>query len=43
MPPDVPVWIFHLKPQFYEETVAELQHMAGDRIVILEQDQTYTV
>ena len=43
LPPDVPVWIFHIKPQFFEETVAELQRMAGDRILILEQDRTYTV
>ena len=43
LPPDVPVWIFHIKPQFYEETIAELQRMAGDRILILQQDQTYSV
>ena len=43
LPADVPVWIFHVKPQFHQETAAELQRMAGDRIVILEQDQTYTV
>ncbi len=43
LPPDVPVWIFHVKPQFYEETVAELHRIAGSRISILEQNKTYTL
>ena len=44
IPADVPVWIFHIKPPFYEETAEELSRMnAGDRIVILEQDKTYSI
>jgi cAMP phosphodiesterase len=42
VPADVPVWIFHIKPPFYEETAEELSRLdAHDRIVILEQDKTY--
>jgi cAMP phosphodiesterase len=44
LPPDVPVWIFHIKPPFYEETAEELSRLdAGGRIVILEQDKTYSI
>lgn len=43
LPPDVPVWIFHIKPQFYSETAEELARLDGNRIVLLEQDKTYTV
>ena len=44
LPPDVPIWIFHIKPPFYEETAEELRHLdARDRIVILEQDKTYNI
>ena len=44
LPPDVPVWIFHIKPPFYEETAEELAHLdAHDRIVILEQDKIYSI
>jgi hypothetical protein len=43
LPPDVPVWIFHVKPQFYEEVGEELGRIDGGRISILEQDRTYTV
>ena len=44
LPPDVPIWIFHIKPPFYEETVEELARLdAHDRIVILEQDKTYNI
>jgi len=39
--PDVPVWIYHIKPTFYEETAEEIQRL-GSRIQILRQDQTYT-
>jgi ribonuclease BN (tRNA processing enzyme) len=41
LPPGVPVWIFHIKPQFHDETVAELGRVDGRRIVLLEQDRTY--
>jgi cAMP phosphodiesterase len=41
LPPDIPVWIFHIKPPFYEETAEELARLDGGRIMILEQDKTY--
>lgn len=43
MPPDVPVWVFHIKPPFYEETAEELSRLDSDRITLLEQDKTYFV
>jgi cAMP phosphodiesterase len=41
LPDDVPVLIFHVKPQFYEETAEQLALIPGNRIQILEQDKTY--
>ena len=41
LPPDVPVMIYHVKPQFYEETAAELQRISSTRVQLLEQDKTY--
>src|SRR2546425_835555 len=43
LPPDVPVWIFHIKPQFYQETADELSRIDAGRIVLLEQDKTYSL
>lgn len=44
IPPEVPIWIFHIKPPFYDETAEELSRLdAHDRIVILEQDKSYNV
>jgi ribonuclease BN (tRNA processing enzyme) len=44
LPPDVPVWIFHIKAPFYEETTEELSRIEGaGRLVLLEQDKTYTL
>lgn len=43
LPSHVPVWIFHVKGQFYEETAAELARVDRRRISLLEQDKTYTV
>lgn len=43
LPPDVPVWIFHIKPQFYGETAEELARIDGNRIMLLEQDKTYPI
>jgi ribonuclease BN (tRNA processing enzyme) len=43
LPPGAPVWIFHLKPQFRDETVAELRRIDGRRIVVLEQDQVLEI
>ena len=42
LPPNVPVWIFHIKPQFAEEVAEELGRLA-DRVVLLEQDRTYSL
>ncbi|MBI1963281.1 MAG: 3',5'-cyclic-nucleotide phosphodiesterase [Candidatus Rokubacteria bacterium] len=42
LPPNVPVWIFHIKPQFAEEIAEELGRLA-DRVVLLEQDRTYSI
>lgn len=39
--PDAPVWIYHIKPQLYDEVAEQLSRL-GDRIVLLEQDKTYT-
>jgi len=44
MPDDVPVLIFHIKPQFYDEIGEELgdvSSVSGARITMLEQDKTY--
>ena len=43
LPPDVPVWIFHVKPQFHEEIAEELTRIDPRRVSILEQDRTYTI
>jgi ribonuclease BN (tRNA processing enzyme) len=43
LPPDVPVLIFHVKPQFFEETSAELERIAAGGVSIIEQDKTYHV
>jgi len=43
LPPDVPVLVFHVKPQFYEETAEELALIPGNRVQILEQDKTYVL
>jgi ribonuclease BN (tRNA processing enzyme) len=44
MPADVPVLIFHIKPQFYDEIGEELgvvSEVSGARISMLEQDKSY--
>ena len=42
VPPDIPVWIFHVKAPFYEETGEELTRIHGaSRLVLLEQGKTY--
>jgi len=43
LPPDIPVWIFHVKPQFHEEVSEELARIEGGRVSILEQDHTYSI
>ena len=42
MPPDVPVLVYHVKPQFADETAEELSRLDGD-ISVVEQDKTYSV
>jgi len=39
--PDAPLWVYHIKPAYYEETVEELERLGG-RVHILEEDQTHT-
>jgi cAMP phosphodiesterase len=41
MPADVPVLIFHVKPQFHDEIGDELGAVSGARIRMAEQDRTY--
>jgi cAMP phosphodiesterase len=43
MPVDLPVWIFHIKPQLYQETAEELAQIDPARLHILEQGKTYTL
>jgi len=43
LPPDIPVWIYHVKPQFYDEIAEELSRVEPARITIVEQDKTYTL
>ena len=43
IPPDLPIWIFHIKPQFYQETVEQLARIDSPRIQVLEQGKTYTL
>jgi ribonuclease BN (tRNA processing enzyme) len=43
LPPDIPVWIYHVKPQFYDEIAQELARVDPTRVVIVEQDKTYTL
>jgi len=43
LPPEVPIWIYHVKPQFFEETADELARIGGGRVVMMEQDKTYSL
>ena len=43
LPPDIPVWIYHVKPQFYDEIAEELSRVDAARVTIVEQDKTYTL
>jgi cAMP phosphodiesterase len=40
--PDAPLWVYHIKPTYYEETAEELSRLDG-RVEILKQDQTYVI
>jgi len=41
MPPDVPIWVYHIKPQLFQETAEELASIDPTRIHTLEQGKTY--
>ena len=43
MPADIPIWIYHIKPQLFQETAEELAKIDPTRIHILEQGKTYTI
>jgi cAMP phosphodiesterase len=43
IPADVPVWIYHVKPQFADEIGEQLSKVGGERVTIMEQDKTYTL
>jgi ribonuclease BN (tRNA processing enzyme) len=43
MPQDIPIWVYHIKPQLYQETAEELANIDPTRIHILEQGKTYTI
>jgi cAMP phosphodiesterase len=43
LPPDIPVLIYHVKPQFYDRIAEELSRIDPARISIVEQDKTYTL
>lgn len=43
MPADIPIWVYHIKPQLYQETAEELAKIDPTRIHILEQGKTYTI
>lgn len=43
LPPDIPVLIYHVKPQFYDQIAEELSRIDPARIAIVEQDKTYTL
>jgi ribonuclease BN (tRNA processing enzyme) len=43
LPANVPVWIYHIKPQFHQEIAEELSRIDPARISILEQDKTYSL
>ena len=43
LPPNVPVGIYHIKPQFHDEIAEQLSRVDPARISLLEQDKTYTL
>jgi cAMP phosphodiesterase len=43
LPPDLAVWVFHIKPPFLQETAEELAKIDPARIHIVEQGKTYTI
>lgn len=43
LPPTIPIWIYHIKPQFHDEIADELSRIDPARISLLEQDKTYSL
>ncbi len=43
MPPDIPVYIFHIKAQFSDEIRTEIKALEDPRIEVLEEGKTYTL
>lgn len=43
MPADVPIWVYHIKPQLFQETAEELANIDPTRIHTLEQGKTYSL
>lgn len=43
LPAGVPVLIYHIKPQFYDEIAEELSRIDPARVSIVEQDKTYSL
>src|SRR5688500_1869899 len=43
LPPNIPVWIYHIKPQFHDEVAEELSRVDPARIALLEQDKIYSL
>jgi hypothetical protein len=43
LPADMPVWIYHIKPQFQDEIAEELARVDATRLTIVEQDKTYSL
>lgn len=40
--PDAPLWVYHIKPAYYEETAEEIERLLDGHARILEQGQTHT-
>lgn len=43
MPQDLPIWVYHIKPQLFQETAEELANIDPTRIHTLEQGKTYSL
>jgi cAMP phosphodiesterase len=43
MPSDIPIWIFHIKPQLFQETAEQIATIDPARIHTLEQGKTYSL
>ncbi len=41
--PELVAWVYHIKPQFYQETAEELARIDPSRLHILEQGKTYSL